>query len=92
MVILIIYRPPKQNCIFNQEFTELLSHSMSKYDKILILVDFNIHVCCPPQTFVSDFMDILESFNLTQAVQEPTHSKGHILDLILHCGLSPEKI
>ena len=35
-------------------------------------------------------MDILVSFNLTQAVQEPIHSKGHILDL--SSGLSPDNL
>ena len=90
IIILIIYRPPKSNNIFIQEFAELLSHFLSKYHKILILGDFNIHICCPSQMFVTDFMDTLESFNLTQAIQEPTHSKGHILDLVLYSGLSPD--
>ena len=92
VIILVIYRPPKPNTAFIQEFAELLSHFMTRYDKILILGDFNIHVCCPPQSFTTDFMDILESFNLTQAVQEPTHSKGHILDLVLSSGLSPDNL
>ena len=60
---------------------------MSKYDKILILGDFNI--CCPSQMFVTDFMDILESFNLTQDIQEPAHSKGHTHDLFLYNSLTP---
>lgn len=63
---------------------------MSKYDKIRVLGDFKIHVCCPSQAVVADFIDTLESFNLTQAIQEPTHSKGHTLDLVLYSGLSPE--
>lgn len=87
MIILIIYRPPN---VFIQEFAELLSHFISKYDKIIILGDFNIHVCCPSQTFDTDFMDTLESFNLTQAIQEPTHSKGHTLDRVLYSGLNPD--
>lgn len=39
---------------------------------------------------VTDFMDTLESFNLPQAIQEPTHSKGHSLHLVLYSGLSPD--
>ena len=92
LFILVIYRSPKPNSDFIQEFAEVLSHFMTRYDKILILGDFNIHVCCPHQSFTSDFIDILESFNLTQAVQEPTHSKGHILDLVLSNGLSPDNL
>ena len=89
VIILIIYRPPKPNNVFIQEFAKLLSHFTSKYDKIFILGNFNIHICCPPQMFVTDFMDTLESFNLTQAIQEPTHSKGQTLDLVLYSGLTP---
>ena len=29
-------------------------------------------------------MDLLTTFNLTQAVSQPTHDKGHILDWLLH--------
>lgn len=90
VIIIIIYRPPKPNSVFIHEFAELLAYFMSQYDKVLILGDFNIHVCCPSQTLVKDFMDTLESFNITQAIHQPTHSKGHILDLVLHNGLSPE--
>ncbi|KAK0138885.1 hypothetical protein N1851_024558 [Merluccius polli] len=89
VLILIIYRPPKPNSVFIQEFSEFLSYFMSKFDRVLILGDFNIHVCCPTQGFITDFLDVLDSFNLTQAVNEPTHSKGHTLDLVLFCGLSP---
>ena len=90
--ILVIYRPPKPNSAFIQEFAELVSHFMTRYDEILILGDFTIHVCGPPQSFTSDFLDFGESFYLTQAVQEPTHSKGHILDLVLSSGLSPDNL
>lgn len=65
---------------------------MPKHDNILVLGDFNIHVCCPTQTLVNDFTETFESFNLTQAVHVPTHQKGHTLDLILSSGLSPENV
>ena len=65
---------------------------MTRYDKILILGDLNIHVCCHPQSLTRDFIDILETFNLTQAVQEPTHSKGNILDLVLSSGIGPDNL
>lgn len=43
-------------------------------------------------TFSTDFMGILDSFNLTQTVQEPTHAKGHTLDLVLHHGLNLDNL
>lgn len=44
---------------------------------------FNIHVCCPSKPTSTKFTDQAESFNLVQPFKEPTHSKGHILDLVL---------
>lgn len=40
-----------------------------------LLCDFNVHFCCLSQIFTTDFMDSLDSFNLAQAMQVPTHSK-----------------
>uniref|UniRef100_A0A3Q2WWY2 Reverse transcriptase domain-containing protein n=1 Tax=Haplochromis burtoni TaxID=8153 RepID=A0A3Q2WWY2_HAPBU len=58
-----------------------------KYDSFLILGDFNIHVCCDSKLLVKDFLNIIDSFNLTQWVSGPTHEKGHTLDLVLSHGL-----
>ena len=35
---------------------------------------------------VNEFMNVLESFNLTQSVSGPTHQRGHTLDLVLSSG------
>ena len=56
------------------------------------LGDFNIHVCCPSQSLSSHFLDLIDSFNLTQPVKEPMHCKGHTLDLDLSTGLSFERL
>lgn len=40
----LIYRPPHNNKMFLQEFSEFLSSLFPFYDKLLILVNFNIHV------------------------------------------------
>ena len=74
-----------QTVFLSRSFSEFLSYFMSKFDRVLILGDFNIHVCCPTQGFITDFLDVLDYFNLTQAVNEPTHSKGHLLTLkVIH--------
>lgn len=66
----------------------ILSELVLNSDRFLIIGDFNIHVCCPSKPMVGDFVNILESFNLTQFVSCPTHDKGHILDLVLSFGLN----
>lgn len=60
---------------------------MSSCDNILILGDFNIHVCCLNKPMVSEFLQLVESFNFKQSVSSPTHEQGHILDLVLSLGL-----
>ncbi|RVE60245.1 hypothetical protein OJAV_G00179030 [Oryzias javanicus] len=83
---LLLYRPPKFNANFLADFTELLYTFMPRYDHVLIMGDFNIHVCCPDKPLVKDFFNVLDSFNLVQWVSDPTHSHGHVLDLVLSFG------
>lgn len=56
---------------------------MPKSNKILILGDFNLQVCCPSKPLVNEFIPLLDSFNLTQHVMGPAHEHGHTLDLSL---------
>uniref|UniRef100_A0A3B3HMF5 Reverse transcriptase domain-containing protein n=1 Tax=Oryzias latipes TaxID=8090 RepID=A0A3B3HMF5_ORYLA len=60
---------------------------MPLYDRVLIVGDFNIHVCCPEKPLVKDFLEIIDSFNLVQWVSGTTHEQGHVLDLVLSHGL-----
>ena len=92
ILVLVIYRPPKPSPMFIEEFSELLSLFTPKFDNILVLGDFNIHVCCPSQAMAAEFMDTLESLNLRQAIEEPTHCRGHILDLVIHSGVNPTNV
>ncbi len=39
-----------------------------------------------------DSLDLIESFNLTQCVDSPTHQHGHVLGLVLSCGLPVSNI
>lgn len=57
-------------------------------DRLFILGDFNIHVCCPDKPLVSEFLHIIDSFNLSQSMIGATHEKGHTLDLILSFGFT----
>lgn len=78
----LIYRPPRYNKHFIQQFSEFLSHIVP--NNILILGDFNIHVCCLDKPMVSEFLQLVD---FTQFVTSPTHEQGHILDLVLSLGL-----
>ena len=84
----LIYRPPKNNKDFNHDLADFLSEVMVKYDHVLITGDLNVHVCCESKPLAKDFLNLIDSFNLTQSITSPTHKLGHILDLVLSHGFS----
>lgn len=81
-----IYRPPRINNDFLIEFSNLLGELIPRFDYILVLGDFNIHLCCPTKPLVTEFKNLIDSFDFVQWVQEPTHTHGHRLDLVLSHG------
>lgn len=81
VVFVIIYRPPHANNDFINEFAEFLSEIVTSHDRILIIGDFNIHVCCDSKPLSKDFLSLIDSFDFVQWVSGPTHVQGHTLDL-----------
>ncbi len=67
----VIYRPPKYNKDFVNDFSDFLAGIMPNYDRVLIVGDFNICVCCPDKPLVKDFLSLIDSFNLVQWVPAP---------------------
>ncbi len=92
ILCVLIYRPPKFIFGFIQEFSDFLSDIILKHDRVLILGDFNIDMCCPASSLASEFINLLQSCNLTQSVKQPSHVKGHTLDLVLSCGFSVDNV
>ena len=43
-----------------------------------------MHFDCPYEPLTKMTLDILATFNLTQSVLAPTHTKGHIIDWLVH--------
>ena len=62
--------------------------SIIKIEKVLIIGDFNLHIDNGSCKIAADILSIIDSFNFTQHVSEPTHVKGHTLDLVLSIGLN----
>ncbi len=88
LLIAVIYRPPKFNTNVLTEFAEFLGDVTPKYDKLLVLADFNVHVCCMNDHLAKEFTHLLNAFDFSIRVNAPTHKGGHILDLVLLHGLS----
>ena len=82
-----IYRPPpsKKNKIsdsmFFDQFFDFLEHSDSLPGKTLLMGDFNFHFE-NVENNSRKLHDIIDMFNLTQSISEPTQNQGHLLDLV----------
>ncbi|XP_055022551.1 uncharacterized protein LOC129412584 [Boleophthalmus pectinirostris] len=83
VTVLLIYRPPKPNSAFIPEMADLLSTLCTTSANTIILGDINIHVDSPSCKPAADFLQLLDTFNLQQHVDVPTHSRGHTLDLVI---------
>ena len=83
MTVLLTYRPPKSNSAFIPEISDLLTTLCTSSANIIILGDINIHVDTPSCLPAAEFLQLLDSLNLQQHVDVPTHSKGHTLDLVI---------
>ena len=70
VLLLIMYRPPKYNSEFMSDSADLLS---------------NICIDSTASTTVC-FNELLQLFDLSQHVKEPTHQQRHILDLVISMG------
>lgn len=81
--ILLIYRPPKPNSAFIPEISNLLSTICTQCANIILLGDMNIHVNSSTCCSATEFLQLLDCFNLTQLVDAPTHNRGHTLDLVI---------
>ena len=78
-----IYRPPSSSTsTFFEQFQTLLEDIHHTTENLVIISDFNFHVeSTSPNT--KTFNSLIDSFDLTQEVNFPTHIYGHTLDLLL---------
>ncbi len=73
----MVYRP--HQLVIN-DFTAFMGDCITKYNDILLLGDFNIHVCCPFKPLEMEFLSLIDSFSMVQWVKDSTHTHGHTLD------------
>ncbi len=78
----VIYPPPKANKDCISELVAFFADIVLKYDKILVMGDFNVHVCCPTNPLAKYFISLIDFFGFQQMVNGPTHTHGHTLDLV----------
>ena len=80
--ILHIYRPPGPASSFFSELQDLLVYLASLPHDLVLMGDFNLHLESSSSD-VRQLTGILESFDLNQHVNFPTHIHGHTLDVMI---------
>ena len=86
---IIVYRPPYSSLhpvpasVFFDEFSQFLENVVMCPEVLVISGDFNFHLDDLRDNDTKKFMDLLETFSLSQHVSGPTLLSGHTLDLII---------
>ena len=82
-IVSVIYRPPSSSLTsFLDHFTDYLSLLTNLNCPLILIGDFNIHtnIANIPS---SNFLELLDLFNLSQFSHSPTHISGNTLDLVI---------
>ena len=75
-----MYHPePSHSDTFHEKFQELLELRIPLASEFYILGDFNLHLDKQQSLTTIKFCDILESFDLEQHINFPTHIHGQCL-------------
>ena len=92
LLFAVVYRPPAPYSEFLVEISDFLTSLVLKYEKVIIVGDFNIHVDVNNDCLASAFTSLLDSIGFSQNVNKPTHSFNHTLDLVLTYGIEADHI
>ncbi|ESO08357.1 hypothetical protein HELRODRAFT_169169 [Helobdella robusta] len=68
--------------LFFGELTSVLEHLFALGDGLIVAGDFKIHIERPGDTHSINLLEIFDSFQLTNVVNELTHNLGGTLDLV----------
>ena len=69
--------------MFLEEFADYMDGHATTSGQLLVVGDFNIHYDNTINSSAKKFRELHLSMNLAQWIEDATHEKGHILDLII---------
>lgn len=90
VLTLTIYRPPNWLSVFLSEFSQLVALIITNVDCVHFKKEILTFILTTVLT--DEFMNLLESLELTQHVTEATHQHVNILNLIVSKGLSIDDV
>ena len=88
LILCTVYIPPNPGDVYLNSLLSYLTHLVTTHEKIVITGDFNfpdinwssLTGLCSSSNI---FCDFIFNHNLTQLVENPTHNRGNVLDLVL---------
>lgn len=89
ITLIIVYRPepsranPYSLNEFYSEFTNFIAMHHISNKEFVVAGDFNFHVNKNDNLKAKHFLEILDTFNLSQHVTGSTHKNGNTLDLVI---------
>ena len=82
--VTIIYRPLGSNInTFASELMDVIEANINNKGTPIIIGDLNIHMNNPDSADTNTFLDILDSLDLTNRIQFPTHKSQNTIDLVI---------
>ena len=80
----IIYRPLGSNInTFASELMDVIEANINNKGMPIIIGDLNIHMNNPDSADTNTFLDILDSLDLINRIQFPTHKSQNTIDLVI---------
>ena len=92
MRVVLLYRLEKPHpdldhtvpfSVFLKDFSNVVQPHVVRPGHLLVAGDFNIHMDVLDDQKTKRFQNVIDSMDLDQLVHEPTHEKGHTLDLVI---------
>jgi len=79
---------------FFDDLDEFIGNIFLKHKKFLICGDLNIHLDDHKSRNTTKLTEVLASYGLHQYVRDPTHNKGHTLDVVIssHQIVNPKSV
>ena len=83
-ILFVIYRPGSAaiTSLFFEELADAFERC-SGYENLIVVGDVNVHLDCPALSTTKQFVSLLGVYDLLECVQQPTHNRGHQLDVYI---------
>lgn len=83
--MIVLYRPPRtpRGSDFFNDFADMIDEYAIVSGKLVIVGDYNYHWDRANDPNTRRLKDLLDTANMMQCVNEPTHREGHTIDLVI---------